>query len=532
MAKRRVAVIGLDAADFEFMDPWRKAGDLPVLDGLLKAGASGPLRSTIPPVSSPAWATFMTGLNPGAHGLYDFVMEDPATCRPVLARHDLIRGTRIWEAVGAAGLRTTVVNLPITWPTRPFPGSMVTGMLTPEGVDSFTHPPELAKEIRSKFPGYRCDIDVALKADPAALVGHLGEVARMNAGVMGMLLDREDWDLFVGIFTTTDRAKHLFWPKLQTVVREHYRLVDRLVGEILARLGPEDLVLLMSDHGFHSVGVKFYTNRWLEKRGWLVTKPRAVGGAAPAPGEDDLKRGEAFFRNATRKTGFLGRVLGWSGTEEDVEIDLSRTRAYLSSAWTGGVKVNLKGRSVHGIVEPGAEYERLRDEIIAGLKELKYPGEDGPLFGFVGRAEEVYRGTMMAWGPDVVVRSIDYRVTPGKNLSKGRLLRVSKHEQGTHSDTGILGIRGPGVKGGTVLKGAGIEDVMPTVLWALGLEVPAGLDGKVLVDAFTDETMKKSPVRIAAAAAAADSSSAGSGRAMTDAEEEELKKTLEGLGYI
>ena len=69
MIARKVVVLGLDAADFGFLDPWRKAGDLPVIDGLLRAGAHGTLRSTDPPVSSPAWATFMTGLNPGAHGL-------------------------------------------------------------------------------------------------------------------------------------------------------------------------------------------------------------------------------------------------------------------------------------------------------------------------------------------------------------------------------------------------------------------------------------------------------------------------------
>ncbi len=531
MGKRRVAVIGLDAADFEFMDPWRKAGDLPVLDGLLSGGASGPLASTIPPVSSSAWATFMTGLNPGAHGLYDFVMEDPKTCRPVLARQDLIRGTRMWEAVGAAGKRSVVVNLPITWPTRPFPGAMVTGMLTPEGVESFTHPPELAAEVRAKYPGYRCDLDVALKSDPERLRVHLDELARQNAGVMTMLLDKGDWDLFVGVFTTTDRVKHLFWPKRETVVRDHYRLVDRLVGEVLGRLGPDDLVILLSDHGFHSVRVKFYMNRWLQERGWLVTRTRTGTGASPAPEEGDVQRGETFFRGARGKRGFLGRLLGRGGDEEDLEVDLSKSKAYLASAWTGGVKINLKGRSDHGIVEPGAEYEKLRDDLIAGLKALRFPEGDGPMFDFVGRAEEIYHGPMMAWGPDVVARSIGFRVTPGKNLQKGRLTRVSTHEQGTHSDTGILGIRGPGVRAGARVEGAGIEDVMPTVLWGLGLPIPAGLDGKVLESAFTPEALKASPVTIAAAGAAPESA-AGDGRAMTNDEEEELRKTLEGLGYL
>ena len=529
MGRRRVAVIGLDAADFEFLDPWRRLGELPVLDGLLRGGASGPLRSTIPPVSSPAWATFMTGTNPGSHGLYDFVMEDPATGRPVLARADLIRGTKVWEAAGAAGKRSVVVNLPITWPPAPFPGAMVTGMLTPEGTDSFTHPPELAARVRSEFPRYRCDLDVALKSDPDALRAHIDDLARQNAALMEALVRREEWDLFIGVFTTTDRAKHLFWPKRETVVREHYRLVDGLLGGLLKALRPEDLVILLSDHGFHSVRVKFYVNRWLRERGWLVTRERREGPGAPAPESADLERGDAFFRNPRRRRSVVARLLGLDRGEEDLEIDRARSKAWLYSVWTGGIRVNLKGRCPGGVVEPGAEYEKLRAEIVEGLRALRYPGEDAPLFDFVGPAEEIYRGPMASWGPDIVARSKDYRVVPGKNLGRGQLVRVSRHEQGTHSDTGILSIRGPGAKAGAAVSGAGIEDIMPTVMWALGLEVPGGLDGRVLEEAFTDEERRANPVRIGKAGAVA---AAAAAPAMTASEEEELRKTLEGLGYI
>jgi predicted AlkP superfamily phosphohydrolase/phosphomutase len=528
---RKVAVLGLDAADFEFLDPWRAAGDLPTIDGILRGGASGPLRSTDPPVSSPAWATFMTGLNPGAHGLYDFVMEDPATLRPVLARHDLIRGRRLWDLVGAAGKRSVVVNLPITWPPPSFPGAMVTGMLTPEGRGSFTHPPELADEILRAVPGYRCDLDVALKADRAALRAHLDDLARMNAEAMRFLARREPWDLFVGIFTTTDRAQHLFWPERGTVIREHYRKVDAHLAAILGDLGPETLVILLSDHGFHGVRVKFYVNRWLQERGWLATRPRAeAAGEEAAPDRADLERGRAFFDPARKRRGLLGRIFGGGEEGEDLEVDPARSRAWLYSVWTGGIRVNLRGRSPAGTVEPGREYEDLRDAIIAGLRELRFPGEDRPLFEFVGRGEEVYRGERVGWGPDVVTRSANFSVEPGKNLERGKVIRVSRHDHGTHSETGILGIRGPGARAGGRVEGARIEDVLPTALWALGLEVPAGIDGRVLAEAFDPEVVAAHPVRVGAAGAAGPASAAGA--PMTPEEEEELRRTLEGLGYL
>jgi len=530
LSARKVAVIGLDAADWEFLDPWIRAGDLPNIARLVEEGARGPLASTLPPFSGPAWATFMTGLDPGGHGLFDFVMEDPRTGRPVLARSDLVAGRTLWEAAAAAGRRSVVVNVPVTWPPRPFEGLLVTGMLTPKG-KPFAHPPSLVDEIRSSLPGYRCDLDVELKAEPESLKAQLDDIAFQNLGLMRMLLRRGPWDLFVGVFTTTDRAKHLFWGERETFVRDHYRKVDRAVGELLAEVGPEALVVLLSDHGFHSVRTKFYMNRWLRERGWLAVRPE--GPAEPAgEGERDLQKGlEVFMKPARTRKGLLARLFGRRDEEVGLEVDPAGTRAYLYSAWTNGVKVNLRGRGPGGTVEPGPEYERLRDEIIAGLREFRFPGTDGPLFDWVGRREEAYRGPRLEWAPDVVTRSDGFRVVCGKNLDEGRLLRRSEHDSGAHSDTGILVLRGPGVEKGAPLRGARIADIMPTVLWGMGLEVPGGLDGRVLVDAFTEEAKAQNPIRTSAATAreGAGDPSAGSFDA---ADEEELRKTLEGLGYI
>lgn len=529
MSARKVAVIGLDAADWEFMDPWMKAGDLPHIARLCEEGVRAPLASTNPPFSGPAWATFMTGLQPGGHGLFDFVMENPRTGRPVLARSDLVAGRTIWEVAAAAGKRGVVVNVPITWPPRPFEGLLVTGMLTPRG-KPFCHPPALGEEILARLPGYRCDLDVGLKGKPESLMAHLDDMAFQNLGLMRMLLRRGPWDLFVGVFTTTDRAKHLFWDRRETFVREHYRKVDRAVGELLGEVGEEALVLLLSDHGFHTVRTKFYMNRWLRERGLLEVREAREEGE-PGEEERELRQGlEVFMRPARTRRGLLARLFGRRDDAGTLEVDPERSKAWLYSAWTNGVKVNLRGRGPGGTVEPGAEYEALRDGVIAGLRELRFPGSDAPLFDWVGRREEVYRGARLEWAPDVVTRSDGFRVVCGKNLDRGKVLRESSHDAGAHSDTGILVVRGPGVRRGGRLEGAGLADLMPTVLWALGLEVPGGLDGRVLEGAFTPEALAANPVRTAAAGPAA-GASAEAGAFDAD-EEEELRKTLEGLGYI
>lgn len=526
---RKAVVIGLDAADFAFLDPWMEAGDLPRLKALRGEGASGVLASTFPPVSAPAWSTFMTGLRPERHGLIDFVMEDPANGRKTMARSDLIRGRKLWEAVGDAGRRSVVVNVPITWPPSEFPGLLVTGMLTPEG-KTFTHPADLGARLLQEFPGYRTDFDVNLISDVEALRKHLLGLADQASRLMRTLMKREAWDLYVGVFTTTDRVKHQCWDRRETIVREHYRAIDRYVGELIDDAGPDALVLVLSDHGFRSVESKFYPNRWLKEQGLLATRtvrPGAGHGAGEA--DEQVRAVEEMLAPVKREDGLIPRIQGMLGMGGDLAVDPARTKAYLYSIETGGIHVNLEGRAPGGIVEPGKEYEEVRDRVIAGLRALKSPGSEEPLFDLVDRREAVYRGPMVGWCPDVVTRSKGNRVTMFKDLDAGKWLRGNRHDRGGHSPNGILLARGPGVRKGARVDGLGIEDVMPTLLWWMGIPVASDLDGRVRTDLFEDEVVRSNPI-VKGPASAPDARPAGD--AFSADEEEELRKTLEGLGYV
>jgi len=100
----RLLVIGLDGATFDIIKPLIAQGRQPALSRLVAEGASGPLRSTIPPVSAPAWSTFMTGLNPGKHGIFQWRAYDPTkyTC---LDGHLIISsrlaGRTFWDILGS-----------------------------------------------------------------------------------------------------------------------------------------------------------------------------------------------------------------------------------------------------------------------------------------------------------------------------------------------------------------------------------------------------------------------------------------------
>lgn len=526
MPLSKLVVLGLDAADLDVMRPLIDRGEMPHIARLMAEGASGVLHSTVPPVSAPAWASFLTGRNPGGHGLYSFVVERGGG-RMQLANVTDIHGPKLWDVAAAQGAAPVVVNVPVTWPAPTFDGVIVTGMLTPEsqGV-TFTHPKELGDEIAEKVPGYRIDIDRALlDGGRPALFAQMNEMERKRKDLFLHLLRTRETRLFVGIFTNTDRVQHSFWRHDRRLVDEHFKEVDAHIGEIVASLDPATTaVMLLSDHGFQGCTYKLYVNKALEDAGLLATRR-----ADKIDEEYDRRRPDAFIgfqggrgekAEAPRAGLFAGLKALVAGGGE-AAMDWPATRAFMWSLDSGGVAVNLKSRYPNGVVAD-VDYENTRDEIVRALSTLTTP--DGRrAFRAVRRREEVYAGPFVATAPDVVAEPDD-AVSMGIDLDAKETIRVHKRPEGHHSPRGFVSLTGPGFRRGTRIE-ADIVDCLPTMLHALGLAVPAGCDGRVIEEAFEESL----PVRRVADAA---ESAAAAGKQLTAEEEADLRKSLEGLGYL
>lgn len=145
MMRKRVVVLCLDGMDPDLLERWMEEGYLPHFRRLRKTGTYSPLQTTNPPETGVAWAAFATGKNPGKTNVFDFVIRDPKTYtllsglmtirpgrrgRPIYASNR--RGDPVWKLLGEKGLRSTVLNLPVTWPPEPFNGRILTGMGTPD----------------------------------------------------------------------------------------------------------------------------------------------------------------------------------------------------------------------------------------------------------------------------------------------------------------------------------------------------------------------------------------------------------------
>ncbi|HUM70042.1 MAG TPA: alkaline phosphatase family protein, partial [Chloroflexota bacterium] len=137
-----VLVIGLDGATYDLLTPWLAAGHLPTMAGLVARGSSGPLRSTLPPVTAPAWASFMTGKNPAGHGVFDFFRpHSPDMDKPEMVNMADLRARPLWDYLSAAGRRVGVLNVPLTYPPPPVNGFVVPGLLSPDEGQT-TYPPD------------------------------------------------------------------------------------------------------------------------------------------------------------------------------------------------------------------------------------------------------------------------------------------------------------------------------------------------------------------------------------------------------
>ena len=100
--KNRVFIIGLDGAGWTALNPIMKDGLMPNLHRLIENGSAGILKSTIPPITAPAWTTFQTGCNPGKHGLFDFLAYKPGAYEFSLNSSQSIKLKTLWEIVSEA----------------------------------------------------------------------------------------------------------------------------------------------------------------------------------------------------------------------------------------------------------------------------------------------------------------------------------------------------------------------------------------------------------------------------------------------
>jgi len=562
-ADRRVLILGLDGATWTILDRWIADGTLPNLGRLRERGAWGPLASTIPPLTPPAWASFLTGKNPGRHGVFHFAEIDARTSdiaagTPTIVDARSIQSPTLWDVLGHAGRRVVTMNTPMSYPPRPVNGVMITCLLTPPEAPAFTWPVELTPFLRES--GYRIDLDRFIGEKPFArdeqgekpkrsvepsveLVLEFQSMEETRAQTALDLMRTEPWDVFTIVFTAPDRMGHYMWSHhlpedldgspeaaaIQKQIQAFYRRLDALIGELVEEAGHEATVVVLSDHGMGPMFRRHVQwNDWLHRRGLVAL----AGGSSGSPDAWLLR-----LRLPRDRIGRLlrripiarrSRVVERARRAKTARIDLDRSQAYYVRLFdpVGGIRVNASGS------ERDALIERLLTETRAATDQVT----GRPIVTRAGRREEFFDGPFVSRLPDIIL-VMDESLGSSDRLSSYSSLvtdRPSVGDPGAHRIDGVLIAAGPEVEMRPApLSGASIVDVAPTVLHLAGLPVSAGMDGRVLTEILTPAAAER-PIELIPEGerwpSDADAVFVEAARAAED--DDQVRERLRALGYV
>jgi predicted AlkP superfamily phosphohydrolase/phosphomutase len=536
----RLTVVGLDAATLQVVEPLVAAGQLPALGRLLAEGSGGVLRSTTHPLTPHAWTTLVTGVNAGRHGIWDFTERDETGYRMRFVNGSFRRAAAVWDRLAAKGRRVGLVGIPFTWPAPRVEGFSVAGFDAAEREQGMTHPPELVAELvrrygsielDNRFPigkGGRVDLDIVRRA------------ADQKVDLTLWLAERFDPSLLFVVFMAADHIQHLCWTDWErdgadSPLAEVYRILDERLARLLDWLGPDRDVMVVSDHGAGPLHGVVNLNAWLAGQGYLAYVPGSarLGRRAVDRLFDLRTRVPQGLRTAVKRRlpGLRERVYD---REEYSAIDWAGTRAF-SYGTFGNVVVNVRGREANGVVEPGEEYERVRDEIAERLLELRAAGDER-IVAAVHRREDLFEGPEMEKVPDLLVEFDEYAWL-GKGNLKSRAESIWDRIEiepgsensyvGSHRHEGLVVLAGPSVQPGVKLSAA-IQDVAPTLLYLLGEPVPTELEGRVLVEAIDPGLLERRPPEYEEAAEIRP----GETEEYAAGESAAVEERLRGLGYI
>ena len=492
----RLTVVGLDAATFDVIDPMIEAGELPNIARVLASGSRGVLRSTTHPLTTQAWTTMLTGVNAGRHGMWDFCERDETGYRLRMVNGSYRRAPAVWDYLTAANRRSGIVNVPFTWPAPEVNGFFFAGLDAAAREQGMANPASLMTELRDRFGVFEFDHSLPLDRDGYIDVERMKTAIEQKVDACLWLRERFDPDLLLVVFMAADHMQHYGWLEweergLESRVAVIYRHLDEAVGAIREAIGPDEDLMLVSDHGAGRMTGVVNLNAWLAERGWLTYANLSVR-RRELPRytlykllEQRRRLPAGMLRFAKQRAPRLrDRV---HELKEFVAIDFRRTRAFAYGNM-GNVVINLRGREMHGTVEPGEEYDSVCEEIRAQALDLVDPESGERLLAAVHRREELFHGPYLEKIPDLIFEFAGYAWAGKGNLMKRTptiwdtvKMAGSGNESyvGTHRHEGIVAFTGPSAAGRHIAT-ANIADIAPTILYLLGMRVPESLDGRVL----------------------------------------------------
>lgn len=362
MKKKRTVIIGLDGVPYRLIKELSQNGTMPNVGILISDGVFRQMESSIPEISSVAWSSIITGANPGKHGIFGFTDLAPESYRTIFPNFSSLKAPPFWEQDNTT--RSVIINVPITFPARELNGVLIAGFVALD-LTRATYPPSLVPQLKSM--DYRIDVDFQRANESASFfLTDLNRTLQARISAYRYLWKTEDWSTFMLVFTGTDRLMHFLWDAYEdndhihhSAFLDHFHQIDEAIGEIVQRMGDNDSIIMLSDHGFERLDKDIYVNYVLKQEELLKFESES-----PASLKDIAEDTKAFALDP------------------------------------GRIYINFKDKYPRGCVVAD-ERESILKDLESVFHSLEIDGKKVIKHCF--RKEEIYEGPLLPQAPDMVL---------------------------------------------------------------------------------------------------------------------------------
>ena len=390
-SKTRRIIIGLDGVPYGLIKDLTEKGVMPNMKRMIKEGIFKRMVSSIPEVSSVAWSSIITGANPGEHGIYGFTDIAEESYRLSFPNFYNLKVPPFWMDKSYG--KSVIINVPSTYPAAPLDGVLIAGFVALD-LNKAVYPQSLVEKLEQL--DYRIDVDSKKAHQSMELfLRDLNRTLESRIAAYEYLWDEVDWNTFMLVFTGTDRLSHFLWGayeddshRFHSDFLTHFRKIDEVLGDINDRLKDEDLLIILSDHGFEWLEESVNVNVHLKNCGLLS------------------------FKNNPPKS------------LNDIEYS---TIAFALDP--GRIYINMENRYPRGSVKENEKESVVRD-LIQAFESLRIGNRK--VIDRIYRREEIYQGSMLDRAPDLVLMpktGFDLKAGIKANELSEKTIFTGKHNQ-------------------------------------------------------------------------------------------------------
>lgn len=497
---KHVIVIGLDGMSWNVLAELFRRGVMSSVNSFRKEGVYGDLKSIIPPFTVPTWTSLSTGVNPGKHGAYSFLMPKKDYGSRLVSSKE-VKCPRMHEVLSMKGLKSVVINLPLSYPPVALKGVMISDWLYPK-CEVFPN------SARSLTKDYAPLDPLWAQRDPLNYVEKMRLNLESRLGVIERLFLKKSWSLFFVVFSETDFLLHKLYDDIMLgtgLAKEAYKvfdMIDNFIGKIMRNVPRNSLILLVSDHGFTKYRYVVHTNKILRDAG--LSKPRIVDRGTRSSKKISTRKRNFFipkiFYKAATEVEPARRVLSllfYAMLGRDVTLpycaiaDPRSSHALMYFTDHFGIYINSKDVFRNWLMK-SEEAKIVQNSVKNLLFNVKNPNTGDAVFERICTREELFQGPHAKKFPHIILFPEKEHWIDNGIIGK----TVEEKFRINHSLTGIFTACGEEVKRGVELSCISIFDIAPTILHCIGLPVPHDTDGKVLLDIFKEGSeVRRRPIK-------------------------------------